>query len=98
MKLAQFKSNNSDRQRLGMLIGESVCDVAELARAVKGAGGNLADWLLNVDNTLSVITHGDSALDEINALVSGDPTTFDSLASTVAYPADAIEFLPAVYP
>src|SRR5437588_233968 len=98
MKLGQFKSNNSDRQRLGMLIGEAVCDVAELARAVKSAGGNPADWLLNVDNTLSVITRGESALEEINALVSGETTAPNSLAATVAYPTDAIEFLPAVYP
>ena len=38
MKLAQFKTKDSERRRLGILIDNVVCDVADLARAAKSAG------------------------------------------------------------
>src|SRR2546423_14763400 len=62
MKLCQFKSANSDQQRLGLLLGdEIVCDVAELGRAIKSAGGEPADWLLQVNSTLAVMQRGPTA-------------------------------------
>jgi len=97
MKLAQFKTNNSDRQRLGILVGDVICDVAELARAVKSAGGNPAEWLLEVDSTLGVIKRGPAALDDLNALLSHGPASSSSSATT-AYQTNAVQFLPAVYP
>jgi 2-keto-4-pentenoate hydratase/2-oxohepta-3-ene-1,7-dioic acid hydratase in catechol pathway len=97
MKLAQFKTNDSTQQRLGILIGDVVCDVAELARAVKSAGGNPPDWLLTVTDTLDVIKRGASGLDAIDSLVNGGNAS-DRRGHATAYGLDAIEFLPAVYP
>ena len=97
MKLAQFKTKDSDKQRLGLALGDSVCDVAELARAVKAAGGQAASWLLEVNNTLDVIHRGASGLREIDALLNGTASS-SGQGQTVAYSLDSIEFLPAVYP
>ena len=97
MKLGQFKTKDSDRQRLGILVGEVVCDVAELARAVKSAGRAVAEWLLSVDSTLKVIERGATAVEEISTLINpSEPSA--GRTGVVAYPVDSIEFLPAVYP
>jgi 2-keto-4-pentenoate hydratase/2-oxohepta-3-ene-1,7-dioic acid hydratase in catechol pathway len=97
MKLAQFKTKDSAQQRLGISIGEVVCDVAELARAVKSAGGDPPDWLLDVASTLDVIKRGASGLDAINSLMNGGhaPT---GRGQATAYELNSVEFLPAVYP
>ena len=98
MKLCQFKSANSDQQRLGLLIGDDVvCDVAELARTIKSAGGAPADWLLQVNSTLGVIQRGPSGAKEIASLLDGSQSRSGS-GETVGYSLDAIEFLPAVNP
>ena len=98
MKLCQFKSANSDQQRLGLLIGNDVvCDVAELARAIKAAGGAPADWLLQVNSTLGVIQRGPSGAKEIASLLDGSQSRSGS-GETVGYSLDSIEFLPAVNP
>ena len=97
MKLCQFKTKDSAPQRLGVAISDDlVCDVAELARAVKSAGGAVADWLLAASGTLDVIRRGSSATEEIKSLLDGDPRS--SVGQTAAYSLDAIEFLPAAYP
>lgn len=91
MKLAQFKTKDSDQQRLGILIGDDVvCDVAELARAIDGP-----QWLRQINSTLDVIRSGARAKD-VEALLSGGPTSGGS--QEVGYSLDSIEFLPAVYP
>jgi 2-keto-4-pentenoate hydratase/2-oxohepta-3-ene-1,7-dioic acid hydratase in catechol pathway len=96
MKLCQFKTKDSN-QKLGLLIGDnSVCDVAELARAVKSAGGPVPDWLLEADSTLAVIREGQSATQQIASLIEGGPGS--GHGQTVAYSLDSIEFLPATYP
>jgi acylpyruvate hydrolase len=97
MKLAQFKTNNADHQRLGILIGDVICDVVELARAVKDAGANPADWLLEIDSTLGVIKRGPAALNDLNALLSDAPSG-SPISATSAHQMDAVQFLPAVYP
>ncbi len=97
MKLAQFKTKDSDKQRLGVLLGDIVCDVAELARAVKASGRELASWLLDANNTLDVIRRPASALSEINALLT-DGLSGDDRGQVRGYSMDEIEFLPAVYP
>jgi 2-keto-4-pentenoate hydratase/2-oxohepta-3-ene-1,7-dioic acid hydratase in catechol pathway len=97
MKLAQFTTKTSDQQRLGILIGDAVCDVAELARAAKSTGRAVEDWLLNVDSTLQIIKRGAPALEQLRALMnSSDSST--GRAGVVAHSIDSIEFLPAVYP
>lgn len=97
MKLAQFKTKGSDKQRVGVLMGEVVCDVAELARAVKAAGGEPASWLLEVDGSLEIIKRSPAGVAEIEALLSYDESRADRGATT-AFSVEAIEFLPAVYP
>ena len=97
MKLAQFKTKDSAQQRLGILIGDVVCDVAELARAVKSAGGNPPDWLLAVTDTLEVIKRGSSALEAISSLL-GRSQALGRGGQATALELDSIEFLPAVYP
>ena len=97
MKLAQFKTRNSDQRRLGLLVGDSVVDVGELARAVKQTGGAPSEWLLAANNMLDVISRDAKGLAEINSLLNGAGTR-TGRAAAVAYALDAIEFLPAVYP
>ena len=97
MKLAQFKTRDSDKQRLGLAVGDVVCDVAELARAVKGAGGEPASWLLETDSTLDVIGRGESALSGINSLLD-DSQSRSGRGQAAGYSLDQIEFLPATYP
>ena len=97
MKLCQFKAKNSEQQRLGVLVADdSVCDTADLARAVKTAGGAPADWLFAANDTLSVIRRGPAALREIASLLEGEPHS--GRGQTTAYPLNSIVFLPAVYP
>src|SRR5437764_2561518 len=99
MKLCQFKSANSDQQRLGLLLGdEMVCDVAELGRAIEGGGvGEPAGWLLQVNSTLAVIQRGPTEVKEIASLIDGAPSG-TSRGQTTAYSLESIEFLPAVIP
>src|SRR5438128_3728562 len=92
MKLAQFRTTESSVQQLGALQRERVCDVAALARAVRDSGGEVASWLLDVADTLSVIKRGKSALEDINALLSNSDSQRPSFALR------EIEFLPVVSP
>src|SRR5258706_12173361 len=73
VKLAQFKTKDS-KQRLGLAVDDVVCDVAELARALAGAGTAPASWLLEARDMLDVIGRGESALGEISALLNGGQT------------------------
>lgn len=97
MKLAQFKTKDSDKQRVGVAFGDAVCDVAELARAIKTAGGEPANWLLETNSTLEVINRGANGLLEIDALWNGSASG-SGQSQAVAYALDSIEFLPAVFP
>jgi 2-keto-4-pentenoate hydratase/2-oxohepta-3-ene-1,7-dioic acid hydratase in catechol pathway len=80
-------------------IGAAVftADGVELARAVKSAGGNPPDWLLEVTDTLEVIKRGSSALEAISSLL-GRSQALGGGGQATAYELDSIEFLPAVYP
>jgi len=96
MKLAQFKTRGSEQQKLGIALGDVVCDVAELARAVQASEGDPAEWLLNANSTLEVIRRGAPAIKEIDALITHGPSSARGQVSS--YLLDEIEFLPAVYP
>ncbi|MFL6210092.1 MAG: fumarylacetoacetate hydrolase family protein [Pyrinomonadaceae bacterium] len=98
MKLAQFKARTSGAQRLGLVLGERLTDVVALARAVRQAGGQAADWLLEATDTLAVIKRGDTALREIGALVEAHRTGMSTQGAAVTLPFEALEFLPPVYP
>src|SRR2546426_3919181 len=95
MKLAQFKTENSEKRRLGVLLDDIVCDVAELARALKSSGREPASWLLEVTSTLDLINRGPAAIDELKTLLSNVQASHGRGAMT-AFSLDAIEFLPAV--
>jgi hypothetical protein len=69
MKLAQFTSERSSVQRLGILIGERVVDVAALAASVAPSGDEGVRWLLGVTDILDVISRGEEALVEITGLI-----------------------------
>jgi len=95
MKLCQFKTKDSERQRLGLAVSDDiVSDVAELARAAKTAGGEAADWLLDADSTLEVIHRGPTATQDIAALLADDSRS----DQWTTYAPDSIDFLPATYP
>jgi 2-keto-4-pentenoate hydratase/2-oxohepta-3-ene-1,7-dioic acid hydratase in catechol pathway len=97
MKLAQFKTKESNKQRLGLLIEERVFDVSELARAVKESGGDAAQWLLEATDMNSVIARGAKALDELDAL-SRTSQQAALLKDESAFSLRSILFLPPVYP
>ena len=97
MKLAQFKTNESAEQRLGVLLGDVVYDVARLARALKVSGAGPPSWLLQANRTQDVISRGESAVRDIEALLT-DIQIGSGLDLVTALPLDSIEFLPAVYP
>ena len=96
MKLAQFKTRNSPEQRLGVLLDDVVCDVSELARAIKSAGREPAGWLLETNSTIDVITRGPEGIKALSALLDNQPGPHR--AAIRAYVTDEIEFLPAVFP
>jgi 2-keto-4-pentenoate hydratase/2-oxohepta-3-ene-1,7-dioic acid hydratase in catechol pathway len=97
MKLAQFKTNESAEQRLGVLLGDVVYDVARLARALKESGAGPPSWLLQANRTQDVINRGESAVRDIEALLT-DIQIGSKLDQIPALPLDSIDFLPAVYP
>ena len=96
MKLAQFTTPDSGQRRLGIGFDNVVCDVAELARSVRSAGGDVPEWLLTADNTLAVIERGADGLAEFQSLLDGNPGTRTARGMTAAYRSEQIKFLPAV--
>lgn len=97
MKLAQFKTKGTDEQRLGVLLSDVVCDVAELARALRSSGGNVADWLLEVNHSLEVVNRDAAGLSDLKALLD-DHGSASGGAGLTGFSLDSIEFLPAIYP
>lgn len=96
MKLAQFRSKDSSAQRLGVLLGDVVCDVAELARAQQTGGARVADWLPEANSTLDVIKRGAEGAEQLNALLNFQSGSARS--AVTRFREEDIEFLPAVYP
>ena len=58
MKLAQFRAEGSGNPSLGILIDDRLFAVPALAQAVKGSGGEVADWLLEAVDMRAVIARG----------------------------------------
>src|ERR1700752_1513355 len=98
MKLAQFKTEASAAQRLGVLFDEKLIDIAALAERVRRSGGQAAGWLLETTDTLDVIRRGTEALGEIGALLEAARGGGALNDEEVAFAPDAAEFLPAVNP
>src|SRR5258708_33547226 len=104
MKLTQFKTRASNQQRLGVAVGDVVCDVAELAQALEAAGAGPASWLLEAKDMLDVIGRGESALGEISALLIGGQTRHtrrqavgDSLVEIESLSAQYSSHIPAMW-
>jgi 2-keto-4-pentenoate hydratase/2-oxohepta-3-ene-1,7-dioic acid hydratase in catechol pathway len=97
MKLGQFKTKSSNKQRLGALLGDMVFDVAELARGIRMTGLDVPHWLPEASSTLELIQRGTGAVEQVAALVAGSERPPGRVAM-VAYGIDEIEFLPAVNP
>ena len=97
MKFAQFKTRESNQPRVGILIGDVVCDLAELARAVQSSGTAVAGWLPGVGSTLDLIKRGREAIGEIETLLNQSQGG-SSRSAVIAHPVNEIGFLPAVYP
>ena len=95
MKLAQFRSKESSAQRLGILQGEKILDVAALARAIWESGERPVSWLLGASSTLDIIRRGAGSVAEINTLISDGRSHG---ISNTTFSLDSIEFLPAVHP
>ncbi|MGQ0760782.1 MAG: fumarylacetoacetate hydrolase family protein [Acidobacteriota bacterium] len=95
MKLAQFKPKNAKQPALGVLLGDVVCDVAELARTQRSGGATVADWLLEANSTLDVVNRGAEGVEQLNALLTRQTASRSGVAGLSE--AD-IEFLPAVRP
>jgi len=68
-----------------------VYEVAKLARALKESGGGPPSWLLQANRTQDVIDRGESAVRDIEALLT-------DIRMGTALALDSIDFLPAVYP
>ena len=97
MKLAQFKTIDSDWPRLGLWLNEAVIDVSALAQAVIGGGGSAAGWLQQANSTLEVLTRGPEALHDIDELIR-EAQARGFAADRFVFAPEAIEFLPAVNP
>ncbi len=98
MKLAQFKKDPAGPQRLGVLVDDRIIDVADLALAVRRAGGGPPDWLFKVKGTQKVIEVGQAALNDIQELIDATGPGIDLLGDEVGFAMDAVEFLPPVFP
>lgn len=95
MKLAQFKRKNANQPCLGVLLGDVVFDVAEIARAQRSAGATVADWLLEANSTLDVVNRGAEGVEQLNALLTLQAGV---RAGIGGFSESDIEFLPAVRP
>jgi 2-keto-4-pentenoate hydratase/2-oxohepta-3-ene-1,7-dioic acid hydratase in catechol pathway len=99
VKLAHFKLKGTDKQRVGILVGEVICDVAQLARAATDAGGDSPEWLGDFVSMLDVIRRGPDAIDDLKSLLNKSPAASaigHGRATVIAYSLDRIDFLPAV--
>jgi 2-keto-4-pentenoate hydratase/2-oxohepta-3-ene-1,7-dioic acid hydratase in catechol pathway len=98
MKLAQFRLKGAPELRLGVQSGQRLLDVAVLARAAEESGGGAAAWLLEADSTLDVISRGSEGLAELASLLDEAGRGAADRDARVAPPAEAVEFLPPVFP
>ena len=98
MKLAQFAAQESNEQRLGVLIGDRVVAVSALGMASSGTGEQVPTWMIEAPDTLELIERGDKGLAElITAIKHAGASSFE-IDDRFAVPLDSVSFLPPVYP
>jgi 2-keto-4-pentenoate hydratase/2-oxohepta-3-ene-1,7-dioic acid hydratase in catechol pathway len=107
MKLAQFRLKGGGAQQLGVLLEESLWDVAALAAAVEDSGGIVPAWLVEADGTAGLIGRGEEALAELTELLKHvrrlgiiEEARPHGVARNrrVRPSPDAVEFLPPAFP
>jgi 2-keto-4-pentenoate hydratase/2-oxohepta-3-ene-1,7-dioic acid hydratase in catechol pathway len=96
MKFAQFVLDASSGPRVGALADEKLIDVALLAAALKKAGGGAPDWLIEVSGVVDVISHGDEAVAEVQALMDEGRERGLVAGRPISVELDSVSFLPAV--
>lgn len=94
MKLSQFKTKQSDKQRLGVLVDDKLIDLAALAQSI----AQPYDRLLEGANVLDIIKRGDEALAEIHALLKDAQANAVLIDEASVFTPDSVEFLPPVTP
>lgn len=97
MKLAQFKPRDSDGQRIGLLQGEVVLDIAGLARLSWESGERPISWLIGTNRILDIVSRGAEALVEIETFINRAESQ-GLVGTSVKFSLDAIDFLPAIDP
>lgn len=98
MKLAQYKRTSASGQRVGVLGGNQLIDVAAMARDVRGIGGNVPDWLQGLTSSLEVIRRGTQGLKEIDELIDRAGGVAVSLNEDVIVSTESVVYLPPVIP
>lgn len=90
MKLAQFKTKDSEEQLLGLFDGERLIPLSQLAQA---AGTPSAEWLLRANSLREFMQRGETAKAEVSALLQAVPAT-----ARIGIEPETVAFLPPVYP
>jgi 2-keto-4-pentenoate hydratase/2-oxohepta-3-ene-1,7-dioic acid hydratase in catechol pathway len=98
MKFAQFKTDESNTPRLGILVDEKLIDLAALVHAINPTIGQASSWLREISDMMEVIRHGEDGLLEISALVKGAQEDANLIGEGLAFAVDEVEFLPPVIP
>jgi len=93
MKLAQFRTVDSDLRRLGLALQGNLIDISALAQLAAGSGSDVPGWLLGADSTVDVIARGAEGLEAICDLIAGRTFLTDDRS---VFASDRVEFLPAV--
>ncbi len=98
MKFAQFKTDESNTPRLGILVDEKLIDLAALVHTINPTIGQASSWLREISDMMEVIRHGEDGLLEISALVKGAQEDGNLIGEGLAFAIDEVEFLPPVRP
>lgn len=97
MKLARFKTTESDTGRVGALVDGKLIDLAGLANALTQES-DAARWLTTIQAIEEIIARGNQGLDDINALLSNAPAGEALKNDQLVFAVDAVTFLPPVTP
>lgn len=98
MKLAQFRIAGDQRQRFGVLVDQTLIDIASLAQSSREFGVNASDWLLEVSSTLEVIERWPDAARELKNLLADARSLASTAFDAASFSQESVQFLPAVTP
>jgi 2-keto-4-pentenoate hydratase/2-oxohepta-3-ene-1,7-dioic acid hydratase in catechol pathway len=98
MKLAQYRTKDSNIEHLGILLGEELFHLAPLAREIEQAGGWRMAWLNESTTMLDFIRRGAEALAETKALIEDAQRRRLDRDPRLKVSTSAVRFLPPVQP